>query len=294
MIRKLIIDPIIPKGSFTLPGEYRDKSTRKNLYLVNEGKSVITDYEFDDHRIHNVIITDGQPVTIEYDDTNKKELLIVDFFKNHPLCSTEGHKNPNFARGIFRVHLSHEKTDIEISKLEKNMEIALKVLSTSYEQKYEMAFALGLDPRGMTHRELTVRLVGANLTGIAYNDVKAFDIFYDGIESNKKAMSYAQKAIKAGIITYDNGYYSVAGRTIGALEKDVIDLCLSDKDFFNGFVVTEVNKLEDANTVESNDDYQVGSELLNEAIVSGAEELAPKNTNIPVTAKPKGRKPAVQ
>jgi hypothetical protein len=293
MIRKLIIDPIIPKGSFTLPGEYRDKATRKHLYLVNDGKAVITDYEYDDHRVHNIVITDGQPVTIEYNDTNKKELMVVDFLKNHPLCSTEGHENQNFARGIFRVHLQHEKTDIEISKLEKNIETALKVLSISFEEKYEMAFALGIDPRGMTHRELTVTLVGANLTGAAYSNIKTFDHFYNGIESNKKAMVYAQKAIKLGIISFDNGYFSIGGRTIGATEKDVIDLCMSDKDFFSGFIVPEVNKTA-SSPEENNDDYTVGSQLIKETIEEGAESLAPNATMIPAESVKKTRTKSVK
>jgi hypothetical protein len=288
MIRKLIIDPIIPKGSFTLPGEYRDKATRKQLYLVNDGKSVITDYEFDDHSVYNVVITDGQPVTIEYDDNNNKELAVVDFFKNHPLCSTEGYSNPNFARGIFKVHLQHEKTDIEISKLEKNIEIALKVLSMSFDDKYELAFALGLDPRGMTHRELTISLVGANLLGIAYSSTKTFDIFYNGMESSKKAMVYAQKAIKLGIISYDNGYFSVGGRTVGSTEKDVVDLCLSDKDFFNGFIVTEVNKSADAPSEHLND-YEITSELISEEIENNSEELAPNPSNLPAEKSNRGR-----
>jgi len=288
MIRKLIIDPIIPKGSFTLPGEYRDKATRKNLYLVSDGKAVITDYEFDDHRVHNIVITDGQPVTVEYDEKNKKELAVVDFFKNHPLCSTEGHSNPNFARGIFRVHLSHEKTDIEIDKLERNIEIALKVLSMSFENKHELAFALGLDPRGLTHRELTVRLIGANLTGASYIDTKTFDIFYNGIESNKKAMVYAQKAIKAGIISYNNGYFSVGGRTIGAIEKDVVDLCLSDKEFFSGFIVPEVDRIAD-NSLIIGDDYEVSNTLISETISEKSEELSANPSNIPSEKTNKGR-----
>lgn len=271
MIRKLVIDPIVPKGSFTLAGEYKDKKSRKHLFLVDEGKRVVTDYEIDSHRIHNFTLSDGQPITVEYDDEIPNELAIVNFLKNHPFAVTEGYENSNFVRGIFRVHLEHEKTEIEVDKLQNNLEIALKVLSMSFEQKYDLAFALGLNPSKMTHSELVVLLIGANLTGTAITDSKTFNLFYDGIDSNKRAFVYGNKAIALGIISFNEGYYKVGGRTIGSTQKDVIDLCLSDKEFFNGFVVPEVKKLEEK-PEENYDDFSVEG-LIKETIEQKSEEL---------------------
>lgn len=289
MIRKLIIDPIVPKGSFSLVGEYRDKKTRKHLFLVDEGKRVVTDYEIDDYRMHNLTIVDGQPVTIEYDDESKSELAIVDFFKNHPFCLIDGHDNHNFVRAIFRVHLEHEKVELEVDKLEKNLQITLKVLSMSFEDKYDLAFALGLNPKGMTHSELVIRLVGANLTGMAISEHKTFDIFFNSLESNKKAYVYANKAIALNIINLQEGYYKVGGRTIGTSTKDVVDLCLSDKEFFNGFIVPEVNRL-DVGLDTSKDDYKVEG-FIAEVIEERSEELASDPSMIPVDKKPRGRRP---
>lgn len=271
MIRKLVIDPIVPKGSFTLAGEYKDKKSRKHLFLVDEGKRVVTDYEIDNHRIHNFILSDAQPVTVEYDDEIPNELAIVNFLKNHPFAITEGYENPNFVRGIFRVHLEHEKTELEVEKLENNLEIALKVLSMSFEQKYDLAFALGLNPSKMTHSELVVLLIGANLTGTAVTDSKTFNLFYDGIESNKRAFVYGNKAIALGIISFNEGYFKVGGRTIGSTQKDVIDLCLSDKEFFNGFVVPEVKKLEEK-PEESYNDFEVTG-FIKDVIEEKTEDL---------------------
>ena len=288
MIRKLIIDPIVPKGSFSLVGEYRDKKTRKHLFLVDEGKKVVTDYEIDDYRMHNVTIVDGQPVTIEYDDQSKSELAIIDFFKNHPFCLTDGHENHNFVRAIFRVHLEHEKIEHEVEKLEKNLEITLKVLSMSFEDKYNLAFALGLNPRGLTHSDLVVRLIGSNLTGAAISDAKTFDIFYNSFDANKKAYVYANKAIALNIIALQEGYFKVGGRTIGTSPKDVVDLCLSDKEFFNGFIVPEVNRL-DTGVEENKDDYEVEG-FISKAIEERSEELAPDPSMIPTEKKSRGRK----
>lgn len=285
MIRKLVIDPIVPKGSFTLAGEYKDKKSRKQLFLVDEGKRVVTDHEMDDHRIHNFILTDGQPITVEYDDNVQNELALVNFLKNHPFAITEGYVNSNFVRGIFRVHLEHEKTELEVEKLENNLEIALKVLSMSFEQKYDLAFALGLNPSRMTHSELVVLLIGSNLTGTAIADYKTFSQFFDGIESNKKAFVYGNKAIALGVISYNDGYYKVAGRTIGSTSKDVIDLCLSDKEFFTGFIVPEVKKLEEK--LEDNyNDFEV-SDLIKEVILEKAEELKAQPSVAPASRRPR-------
>ena len=276
MIRKLIIDPIIPKGSFTLSGEYKDKKSRKHLFLVDEGKRVVTDYEVDDFRVHNFIITDGQPAVVEYDDEIPHELAIVSFLKNHPFCVTEGYSNPNYVKDIFRIHLQHEKTELDLDKMEDNLEIALKVLSMSFEQKYDLAFALGLNPNGMTHSELTVMLVGANLTGSAITDRETFNNFYNAIDSNKKAYIYANKAIALGIVNFADGYFKVGGRTIGSTQRDVVDLCMSDKEFFNGFIVPEVNK-KDEKPSENYNDFEV-KEFIKEVIEEKSEQLKPDTT----------------
>ena len=168
-----------------------------------------------------------------------------------------------------------------MGSLEDNLEIALKVLSMSFEQKYDLAFALGLNPSGMTHSELTVMLVGANLTGSAITDSTTFNHFYNAIDANKKAYIYANKAIALGVIPYSDGYYKVGGRTIGATQRDVVDLCMSDKEFFNGFIVPEVNKL-DEKPSENYDDFSVTG-LIKETIENRSEELKPDTTT--------GRKP---
>jgi hypothetical protein len=284
MIRKLYLDPTSPKGSFTLPGTYRDKTTRTQVYLVDEGRRVVTESEVDYYQEHNISVTNGQPFLFEYDDEKTSDLAVVDFIKNHPLCVTEGHKNPNFAVAIFKVRLQHEKVEIETGNLEKNLVIALKVLSMSFEDKYNLAFALGLNPKGMTHSELVVSLLGPNLTGAAVAQKETFDIFYNSFESNKKAMVYANTAVSLGIIKYENGYFVVGGRTIGTTNRDVIDLCLSDKEFFNGFVVPEVDKSDDF-VAEGRDDFEVKEQIITKEIEVKAEEIAPNPSMIPVADK---------
>lgn len=277
-----------PKGSTTLTGSYKDKPTRRVLFLVDEGKRVVTDEESEYHREFNVTVTDGQPYVFEYDDESIEDLAVIDFFKNHPLCLSDGHQNPNLAVGKFRVRLEHERIELEISKLEKNLEIALKVLSMSFEDKYDLAFALGINPKGMTHSDLIVRLLGSNLLGVAVEDSKTFDIFYNSMDSNKKALVYANKAVALGIVSSEGGYYKVGGRTIGTTIKDVVDTCLSDKEFFLGFIVPEVDK-KYTTPAEKQDDYKQVPEIVATEIEARSEELAPDPNAVLVEKKPAPR-----
>lgn len=255
MIRKLLIQAAVPKGNATLVGNYYDKKTRKNLYLVDGGKRVCTDNDYEDEKIHNVLISDGQVHTQEYDDAIKSELAVVDFYKNHPLCKTVGSTNPNLVNALFTIVIHHEVVEKDIFELDRNLDIAIETLKLSFEEKYELAFALGLDPRGMTHKDLVISLIGPNLLGKAVTEHESFDLYMRGVESDRKAKVYANKAILAGIIPFTDGYYRVAGRTLGATQRDVVDLCVTDKEFFYSFVVPEVDKLHAAPTAKQ-DDYK--------------------------------------
>jgi hypothetical protein len=128
MIRKLLIQALVPKGNATLVGNYYDKKTRKNLYLVDGGKRVCTDNDYDDDKIHNVLISDGQVHTHEYDDAIKSELAIVEFYKNHPLCRTVGSTNPNLVNGLFTIIIHHEVVEKDIFELDRNLDIAIEMI----------------------------------------------------------------------------------------------------------------------------------------------------------------------
>ena len=133
--------------------------------------------------------------------------------------------------------------DNEVETLTENLDIALKCLALSFEEKADLAYALGIDARGLTHKELVSRLIGPNLTGDAITRKNVFVHFYESADTDRKVKVYAQKAITLGIIKLENGYYRVGGRTLGSNERDVIDMCQSDKDFFYGFIKVEVDKV---------------------------------------------------
>jgi hypothetical protein len=255
MIRKLIISAKAPKGTLTLLGNYYDKKTRKNLHLVENGKRVITEMEYDDYtKQFDILLTDASTFTLEYDDSSKNESAVVDFYLNHPLCTNVNHTNPNLVSPLFIVVMQHMIVENEISSMNENLDTAIKCLSLGFDEKHDLAFALGIDARGLTHKELVSRLVGPNLTGDAIQQKHVFDHYYDSLETDRKVKVYVTKAITTGIIQQENGYYRVGGRTLGSQERDVIDMCNSDKDFFYGFIVPEVDKVVDVPN-EKLDDY---------------------------------------
>jgi hypothetical protein len=244
MIRKLLLSARTPKGTYTLQGSYYDKVTRKHLYCVENGKRVISDFEQDgSFKQFDVLLNDASVYTLEYDDSNAYELAVVDFYMNHPLVQTEGHQNPNLINGLFTLVLQHKIVDNEVSNMNENLDIALKCLALSFEEKHDLAFALGIDARNLTHKELVSRLIGPNLTGDAITRKNVFVHFYDSLGVDRNIKVYAQKAITLGIIKLENGYYRVGGRTLGSNERDVLDMCQSDKDFFYGFIKVEVDKI---------------------------------------------------
>jgi hypothetical protein len=243
MIRKILLSAKSPKGTYTLQGSYYDKVTRKHLYVVENGKRVISDFENDgSYKQFEILLSDGATFTLEYDDQSKDELQVVDFYLNHPLVSTMNHNNPNLINGLFTLVLQHKVIDNEIETLNENLDIALKCMSLSFEEKHDLAFALGMDARSLTHKELVSRLIGPNLTGEAITKKHVFEHYFYAIDSDRKVKVYANKAIALGIINLENGFYRIGGRTLGTQERDVVDMCNSDKEFFYGFLVPEVDK----------------------------------------------------
>lgn len=244
MIRKLLLSARTPKGTYTLQGSYYDKVSRKHLYCVEQGKRVISDFENDgSYKQFDVLLNDSAVYTLEYDDSNPYELAVVDFYMNHPLVQTEGHQNPNSINGLFTLVLQHKIVDNEVSNMNENLDVAIKCLSLSFEEKHDLAFALGIDARSLTHKELVSRLIGPNLSGDAITRKNVFTHFYESLDVDRNIKVYAQKAITLGIIKLENGYYRVGGRTLGSNERDVLDMCQSDKDFFYGFIKVEVDKI---------------------------------------------------
>ena len=243
MIRKLLLSARTPKSTYTLQGSYYDKLTRKHLYCVENGKRVVSDFEHDgSYKQFDILLNDSAIYTLEYDDSNPYELAVVDFYMNHPLVFTEAHENPNLINALFSCVQQHKIVETEVTHMSENLDIALKCLALSFEEKHDLAFALGIDARSLTHKELVSRLIGPNLTGEAVARKNVFNHFYESIGADRMTKVYAQKAITLGIIKLENGFYRVGGRTLGSSERDVIDMCHSDKDFFYGFIKSEVDK----------------------------------------------------
>jgi uncharacterized membrane protein YvbJ len=114
----------------------------------------------------------------------------------------------------------------------------------SYQEQYNLMFAIGGDPRDMEPMELYLALVGLNLNGLGVAkkaDVKRH-VSIQGLE--KIASIYANKAIKYGIVTRDQSVYKIGGRNAGTSIDSVIALVCADSDLFENYIKPEVDKLD--------------------------------------------------
>lgn len=243
MLRKLLITPRVPKGTFTCPGTYFDKRSRKNVYLVDGGKKVVNEYEFDDYsKQFDLQIDNGHTHVLEYEDSIDHEMEILDFYLNHPFCQCSQHDNPNLVNNLFTLVIQHKVVDQEIDNMNVNLDLAIKILALSYEEKYDLAFSHGIDARGLTHKEIISRLVGQNLNGDGITNASTTNNFLSLVDTDRKLNVYVNKAIAAGIIKQESGHYRSGSKTLGSQIRDVIDACAGDKDFFYGYLVVEVDK----------------------------------------------------
>lgn len=238
---KAQIIPQRKRGNITIVGSYRDNKTDKEVFLLASGKKVVTAMlEMD--RVFQHTFEEAQPYEFSFDDSNFQEIAVLDFWKNHPLVKTQGHENPNLIAEQFELVVKQEKVKVDFDELSKRLEIVGIVSQMSFQEQYNLLFAIGGDPRDMEPMELYLAHIGLTLNGLAVAkkaDVKRF-ITVAGME--KQATVYAHKAIKYGIVTKESSVYKIGGRNAGTSVDSVIALICADSDLFENYIKPEVDK----------------------------------------------------
>lgn len=249
MRTKALIVPQRKRGNITIVGSYRDNKTDKELFLLASGKKVVTAL-LESDRVFQHTFEEAFPYEFTFDSDQFSEVAVLDFWKNHPLVKTEGHSNPNLIAEQFHLVIKQEKTKVDFDELKKRLEVVGIVSQMSYQEQYNLMFAIGGDPRDMEPMELYLALVGLNLNGLAVAkkaDVKRH-ISIQGLE--KTASIYANKAIKYGIVTRDQSVYKIGGRNAGTSVDSVIALVCADSDLFENYIKPEVDKLDQEEVVK--------------------------------------------
>jgi hypothetical protein len=249
MRTKALIIPQRKRGNITIVGSYRDNKTDKELFLLASGKKVVTAL-LESDRVFQHTFEEAFPYEFTFDSEQFSEMAVLDFWKNHPLIKTEGHSNPNMIAEQFHLVIKQEKTKVDFDELKKRLEVVLIVSQMSYQEQYNLMFAIGGDPRDMEPMELYLALVGLNLNGLGVAkkaDVKRH-VSIQGLE--KIASIYANKAIKYGIVTRDQSVYKIGGRNAGTSIDSVIALVCADSDLFENYIKPEVDKLDQEEVIK--------------------------------------------
>lgn len=233
--------PLRSRGNVTIVGSYRDRVTDKEVFLLASGKKVVTSLSEGD-RVYQHTFEEGMSIPFSFEESDFKEKAVIDFWKNHPLVITDGHENPNLITEQFKFEVKSEKVRVEYDELIARLQCVSQVSSMTFQEQVNLAFALGLDPRGMDAKEVYLYLIGLTLNGMAIAK-KKFVSSYLSVRANERiATVYANKAISYGIVSKEGSVYKIAGRNAGTTIDAVIALVLSDSEMFENYIKPEVDK----------------------------------------------------
>jgi len=223
--------PLRTRGNVTIVGSYRDRASDKEVFLLASGKKVVSSLNEGD-RVYQHTFEEGMSIPFSFDETNFQEKAVIDFWKNHPLVITDGHTNPNLITEQFKFEVKSEKVRVEYDELLARLKCVSQVSAMTYQEQVNLAFALGLDPRGMDQKEVYLAI-----------GKKAFVASYLSVRVNERiATVYANKAISYGVVSKEGSVYKIAGRNAGMTIDAVVSLILSDGELFENYIKPEVDK----------------------------------------------------
>lgn len=263
------------RGIITIVGSYRDRKTDKELYLLANGKKVVSQLEEGD-RVFQHSFESGFPLSLSFDETDFSDKAVIEFWKNHPLVYTAGYKNHNFVAEQFVFEVKEERVRVDYETLMSKLECVSNVAIMSESERRDLTFALGSDPRGMSSKEVFVHLIGLTLNGIAIAKRDLVSTFLQVRSAERIATVYANKAIHFEIVKKEGVVYKVGGRNLGGTVDSVISAILADTELFENYIKPEVDRIEkdELEQIETIGDtpLDIPEEILNLLPVTSATE----------------------
>ena len=193
-------------------------------------------------RVFQYTFEAGYPLTLSFDQEDFQDKSVIDFWKNHPLVKTEGYTNPNLVSEQFVFEIKEERVRVEYEALLSKLACVSSVSAMTNKERFDLTFALGSDPRGMSPKEIYLHLIGLTLSGIAIAK-SSFVINYLQIRSAERvATIYANKAVQYGLVKKEGSVYKIAGKNAGTTIDAVVSLILADSDMFENYIKPEVDK----------------------------------------------------
>lgn len=231
------------RGNIIIVGSYRDRRTERELYLLSSGRKVVSVLDEND-RVFQHNFESGYPFELSLDLDDFQDKAVVDFWKNHPLVNTEGYTNPNLVSEQFVFEIKEEKIRVEYETLISKLTCVSQVTAMNDQERKNLAFALGSDPRGMNSQEVYLSLIGLTLNGIAIAKRGMVSNFLSVRSAERIATVYANKAIHYKIIRQEGSVYKIGGRNCGTTIDSVISMVMSDNDLFENYIKPEVDKID--------------------------------------------------
>jgi hypothetical protein len=269
------------RGNISIVGSYRDKKNDKELFLLHTGKKVVTSLD-EKERVFQYTFEAGYPLTLSFDQDDFQDKAIIEFWKNHPLVKTEGYTNPNLVSEQFTFEIKEERVRVEYEALLSKLSCVSQVSAMTNKERFDLTFALGSDPRGMSPKEIYLHLIGLTLSGIAIAKTD-FVLNYLQIRSNERvATIYANKAIQYGIVKKEGSVYKIAGKNAGTTIDAVVSLILADGDMFENYIKPEVDKYDgdELAGVELLDSLDLPKEILDVLPLSSATDKKKAGKNV--------------
>jgi hypothetical protein len=238
---KAQIIPQRTRGNITIVGSYRDKKTDRDLFLLSNGKKVVTSLD-EKERVFQHTFEAGYPISFSFDESDFQDKAVIDFWKNHPLIKTEGYTNLNLVGEQFIFEIKEERVKVEYETLLSKLSCVSQVINMSEKERLDLTFALGSDPRGMSSKEVFLHLVGLTLGGVAVGKKEMVSVFLTVRSSERVATIYANKAIQYGIIKKELSVYKIGGKNAGTTIDSVVSFILADNELFENYIKPEVDK----------------------------------------------------
>lgn len=250
MRKKYRLNPKRQNGNISIVGSYKDKRTDKEVFLISGGKKVVNSLDEKD-KVYSYVFESGLPLELSYDPDDFKDQAVIDFWKNHPLVETDGYDNPNFVMTEFTLEIKEEIIDYNYNLLMDEIRCIAEVIDMTEEQRRDLTFALGYDPREFSNKEVFLNLIGIDLDGYAIEDMDLVMNYLKIKGSEKTATVYANKAIVYGIIRKEGSVYKISGRNAGTTIDSVISFLVTDKDVFENYIKPEVDKLDSSPEIKA-------------------------------------------
>lgn len=270
---KALLIPQRTKGNVSIVGSYRDRKSDKELYLLANGKKVVTSLEEKD-RVFQHNFESGYPLTMTFDEGDFADKTVIEFWKNHPLVYTEGHANTNLVSEQFTFEIKQEKIRVEYDALLLKLSCVSNVSAMTNKERFDLTFALGSDPRGMMPKEIYLHLIGLTLNGIAIAKHEFISNYLRIRSAERVATIYANKAVQYEIVKKEGSVYKIGGKNAGTTIDAVVSLILSDSDLFENYIKPEVDKYDNDELagIELVDSLDLPKEILDVLPLSSATD----------------------